>query len=97
MFNETSDMMFKAYLTTSKTQGWFWCRGRDNPAATPAAPLTPGGAGGAGAATLALPLKMQVSDGDKDGGGLGGGPAGGGLTGTYHVALAHCQSGCVRR
>ena len=73
MFNETSDMMFKAYLTTSKTQGWFWRRGRDNPAATPATPLTPCGAGGAGAATPARAPTMQVSDDDEDGGGLVGG------------------------
>ena len=64
MLNETSDMVFKAYLT-SKTQGWFWRRGRDEPAVTPAAPGA--GAGGAGAATLARPPKMQVSDGDEDG------------------------------
>ena len=65
MFNETSDMMFKAYLTTSKTQGWFWRRGRDNPAATPAAPLTPGGARGAGAATPARPPKMNFNELDE--------------------------------
>ena len=62
MFNETSDMMFKAYLTTSKTQGWFWRRGREYSAATPAAPLTPGGAGGAGAATPARPPKMHFNE-----------------------------------
>ncbi len=65
MLNETSDMVFKAYLT-SKTQRWFWRRGRDEPAVTPAAPGA--GAGGAGAATLARPPKMQVSDGDEEGG-----------------------------
>jgi hypothetical protein len=97
MFNKTSNMLFKAYLTTSKTQGWFWHRGRDNPTATPAALITPGGAGGAGAATQARPPKMQVLDGDKDGDGLGGGPTGGGLTGTHHVTLAHRRSGCIRR
>ncbi len=67
MLNETSDMAFKAYLT-SKTQGWFWHRGRDEPVVDPAAPLTPGaGAGGAGAATPARPPKLQVSDGNEDG------------------------------
>ncbi len=81
MLNETSDMVFKAYLT-SKTQGWFWLRRLNNPVATLAAPLTPGGAGGAGAATQARPPKMQVSDGDEDGGGLGGGSTGGGLSPT---------------
>ncbi len=88
-------MVFKAYLT-NKTQGWFWRKGCDNPAATPSVPLIPGCAGGAGAATQARPQKIQVSDGDEDGGRLGGGPAGGGLTGTHHVALVHRRSGCIR-
>ncbi len=73
-------------------QGTLWA------CSDPRGPLTPGaGAGGAGAATPARPPKMQVLDGDEDGGGLGGGPAGGGLTGTHHVALAHRLSGCVGR
>ncbi len=37
MLNETSHMVFKAYLTY-KTQGWFRRWGRYEPAAAPAAP-----------------------------------------------------------
>ncbi len=93
MLNETSDMVFKDYLT-SKTQAWFWRRGRYNPAATPLPPSLPVVPG---ASALQRPRVHRKCS--RTGGGLGGGPTGGGLNGTHHVALtlAHHLSGCVRR
>ncbi len=63
-------MEFKAYLT-SKTQGWFRRWGCNKPATAPVASPAPcAGAWGAGSATPAHAPTMQVSDDDKDGGGL---------------------------
>jgi hypothetical protein len=48
MLNETSDLLFKKYLTR-KTQAWFRGFGRDEPACTAAASPASPGARGAGA------------------------------------------------
>ncbi len=62
MLNETSDMVFKAYLTVQQDPRMVLAQETRRACRDPAAPLTPGsGAGGAGAATPARPPKMQVS------------------------------------
>ncbi len=71
MLNKTSNMEFKKYLA-SKSQGWLWHWGRDEPATIPAASTSPG-PGGAEAvlnscagsvtpATPASPAVLGVSD-----------------------------------
>ena len=96
MLNETSDMAFKAYLT-SKIQGWLLCWGRDEPAAPPPLPAPAQGSPALQRRRVHRRCKCRMTT--RTGGGLGGGGAVGGLTGTHWHDIAHCLSGSgsVRR
>ena len=71
MLNETSDMAFKAYLT-SKIQGWLLRWGRDEPAAPPPLPAPAQGSPALQRRRVHRRCKFRMTT--RTGGGLEGGP-----------------------